>query len=107
MGLRRVSPHGVMAPSTPASSGIETVEYFNPNTGTTSEYELEVDRDSDGRIQRINFPNEGWIEIDGDTVKNGDGSETYTRYDGAEYTIQPSEAAASTDETDTSDADGD
>lgn len=98
-GLRRVSPHGVVAPSTAATSNMETVEYYNPNTGVRSTYELEVDRDSEGHVERINFPNEGWIEIDGDTTKNADGSETYTNEHGAEYTIRRSEGDETGDDS--------
>lgn len=86
-GPRRVSPHGHVAPTEVASTSTEQVDYFNPNTGTSSTYELEVDRDTEGNIERINFPNEGWLEIDGQTTDNGDGTETYTNEHGAQYTI--------------------
>jgi hypothetical protein len=77
-------------PSTDASTtSTELVEYDNPNTGTHSDYELDVDRDSDGTIERINFPNGGWREVDGDVERNPDGSETYTSSDGIMYTVHP------------------
>lgn len=83
----RVSPHGKVRPSLSASTNIEEVEYYNPSTGTRSDYQLEVDRDADGNIERINFPNGGWKEIDGEASKNGDGTETYVDSHGVEYTI--------------------
>lgn|GEM_PF-2061082 len=83
----RVSPNGKVRPTLSATTDNEDVHYHNPNTGTDSDYTLEVDRDADGKVERINFPNGGWREIDGDVVDNGDGTETYTADDGAEYTI--------------------
>jgi len=93
----RVSPHGLTRPTLASTTDEEHVEYHNPHTGTTSDYDLEVDRDSDGKVERINFPNEGWLEINGDTVDNGDGTETYTKDDGTEYTITKPEKSEPSD----------
>ena len=37
------------------------VEYYNPNTGTRSAYELEVEVE-DGMLVQINWPNGGWLD---------------------------------------------
>lgn len=101
-GLRRVSPHGVVAPTPADTTEVDEVDYDNPNTGTQSTYELEVDRDAEGNVERINFDNGGWREVDGETVDNGDGTETYTADDGAEYTIHRAEDTTPKDtDTDT------
>lgn len=84
----RVSPNGYTRPTLAATTDTESVEYHNPKTGTTSDYDLEVDRDADGKIERINFPSGGWKEVDGDVTDNGDGTETYTDENGVEYTIK-------------------
>ncbi|MBU6122049.1 hypothetical protein [Hymenobacter siberiensis] len=41
------------APSSYSSS--DDVHYSNPNTGTQSDYTLDVDYDSNGDVERINF----------------------------------------------------
>lgn len=37
------------------------VEYYNPNTGTRSTYELDVEVE-DGYLVQINWPNGGWLD---------------------------------------------
>lgn len=83
----RTSPNGYKRPTLPASTTDDTVTYHNSHTGTTSEYDLEVDRDYEGRVERINFPNGGWLEVSGEGVDNGDGTETFHDRDGKEYTF--------------------
>jgi hypothetical protein len=87
---RPASPHGLYRPSVPSTITNEEVSYYNPNTGTSSTYSLDVDRDDHGDIQRVNFENGGWLEIDGMLSENYDGSETYTSESGAEYTFKRS-----------------
>jgi hypothetical protein len=96
----RVSSHGKTRPTIASSTEFEDVEYFNPETGTRSTYNVEVDRDSDGTVQRINWPNSGWLEISGDTVDNHDGTETFTRDDGCEYTLDHKEDSDKDDDAD-------
>lgn len=77
--------------------------YHNTHTGTTSEYDLEVDRDFDGRVQRINFPNGGWLEVSGEGIDNGDGTETFEDRDGKEYTVTKYEDGHDDSDADPSD----
>jgi hypothetical protein len=101
---RREAKPGAVAPLTVAATGVEKVEYKNPETGAHSEYDLEVDRDSEGRIERVNFPNGGWQEIEGDPVDNGDGTETFTDSQGREYTIhRPDPTVDAGEDTDNDD----
>ena len=62
------------------------VHYFNPSTGTSSDYECEVDLDSEGQVERINWPTGGWLEAK-DVADNGDGTQTITTDRGYEYTV--------------------
>ncbi|RYG96598.1 MAG: hypothetical protein EON58_11725, partial [Alphaproteobacteria bacterium] len=43
-----------------SSSETRSIEYHNPNTGYSSSYDLDVETDSDGKVERINFPNGGY-----------------------------------------------
>lgn len=95
----RVSPNGYSRPTLPDSTTVDHVEYNNPKTGTHSDYDLEVDRDSDGNVQRINFPNGGWKEVDGQGVDNGDGTETFTDDRGYQYTVSKSDSGDSQDKS--------
>jgi len=94
----RVSTNGKTRPTLAETTTWDEVEYYNPNTGTHSTYTCEIDRGPDGEIQRINWPSSGWLEVDGDTVDNGDGTETFTADNGYEYTIhgggEPSEGTS-------------
>lgn len=89
----RVSSHGKHRPTIAWSTEEELVSYYNPNTRTESEYEVEVDRGEDGHAQRINWPNSGWLEVDGELEDNGDGTCTHITDDGAEYTYRSKEGA--------------
>ncbi len=40
-----------------------SVDYYNPKTGYSATYELEVDVE-DGEVVRINFPKGGWLDDD-------------------------------------------
>ncbi|WP_139921398.1 hypothetical protein [Hymenobacter sp. DG01] len=75
-----------------SSSGSGNVEYYNPNTGTQSTYTLDVEHDSNGDVERINFDNGGWIDDSHivDQTHNGDGTITVTTDRGAEYTVDES-----------------
>jgi hypothetical protein len=67
-----------------------TVDYYNPNTGTSSTYYLDVEMD-DGGVEQINFDNGGYIDQNHitDQETNDDGSITVTTDEGAEYTVEP------------------
>lgn len=64
------------------------VTYYNPNTGTVSEYTLEVEVKNNSVIQ-INFGNGGWLDEDHMTaeVLNGNGECTIVSDRDYEYTI--------------------
>ena len=82
----RVSPNGKVRPTISSTTVWATIDYYNPNSGTTSTYRCEVDLDNSGRVLRINWRNGGWLEAD-DLTENADGTQTITRSDGAEYTV--------------------
>lgn len=65
------------------------VEYYNPNTGKTAEYDLEVEYDGGGDVERIDFPSGGYIAQHHitDQTHNGDGTITVTTDRGQEYTV--------------------
>lgn len=71
-----------------ATTDEKEVEYHNPSTGTDTTNDLEVDRDANGNVERINFPTGGWKEVRGEMVDNADGTETYTDEQGHEYTVK-------------------
>ena len=90
----RVSPHGRVRPTLAATTDTEEVHYSNTDTGTEADYDLEVDRDEEGHIERINFPTGGWKEIRGEVIDNEDGTETYTDERSHEFTVtKPDEIA--------------
>lgn len=69
-------------------SGETRVDYYNPKTGTRSEYKLDVDY-QDGEVDKIKFDNGGYIDrshIDSQT-DNGDGTVTVRTDRGTEYTV--------------------
>lgn len=70
-----------------SSSGDSDVGYYNPSTGYGADYTLDVDRDSDGEVERINFPNGGWEDDFVSKDDNGDGTSTLTDEDGREFTV--------------------
>jgi hypothetical protein len=96
----RESVTGKKRPSLAAVTATESVGYYNPETGTQSTYELDVDRDADGTLQRVNFPNSGWLEVNGEAIDNGDGTETFTDDEGREYTISKPDWANEADNED-------
>ena len=65
-----------------------TVTYYNPNTGTASEYTLTV-LVSDNELERINFPT-GWLDRDhfDYTEVDEDGHASFVSDRGYEYTVQ-------------------
>lgn len=63
------------------------VEYYNPNTGTRNNYDLEVEVENDELIQ-IEWPNGGWLDdshFSAEDISSGECSFTSDR--GYEYTI--------------------
>ena len=64
------------------------VDYYNPNTGTSNSYTLEVEVSSNEVIQ-INFNNGGWLDedhIDAESL-DSDGTCTLVSDRGYEYTV--------------------
>jgi hypothetical protein len=64
------------------------VHYYNPNTGTDSEYVLTVEVENN-ELQKVNFPN-GWMDEDefGNINVNKKGACSYTLDKGQRYDIQ-------------------
>jgi len=63
------------------------VEYYNPNTGTRSTYELDVEVD-DGYLVQIDWPNGGWLDethFSSEDISSGECSFTSDR--GYEYIV--------------------
>jgi major membrane immunogen (membrane-anchored lipoprotein) len=66
-----------------------TVDYFNPETGYSATYTLDVEVE-DCQVVQINFPNGGWLDedyIDAADLDE-DGSTTVYGEEGKEYIIQ-------------------
>jgi major membrane immunogen (membrane-anchored lipoprotein) len=66
-----------------------TVDYYNPETGYSATYSLDVEIE-DCQIVQINFPKGGWLDEDHiDSAEiNEDGSATVYGEDGKTYEIQ-------------------
>lgn len=96
----RISSNGRSRPTLAYTTESADVDYYNPDTGTRSTYTLEVDRDSDGTLQRINFPSSGWLEVAGEAVDNGDGTETFVDDRGREFTVTRPEGLSGDDNED-------
>lgn len=63
------------------------VEYYNPNTGTRSTYELDVEVE-DGYLVQIDWPNGGWLDethFSSEDISSGECSFTSDR--GYHYTV--------------------
>ncbi len=93
-------------------AGGEAVGYYNPDTGYSADYTLEVDRDPDGTVTCIHFPNGGYEDDFVDQTDNGDGTVTATDEDGREFTVATSEddalgGGAADDDSDDSSGDSD
>ena len=73
-----------------SSSG--NVHYYNPSTGTNSDYTLDVEHNGAGDVERINFDHGGYIDESHitDQEHNGDGTITVSTDSGAEYTVEES-----------------
>ncbi len=65
------------------------VEYYNPNSGTNSDYTLKVEVENNEVIQ-INWPNEGWMDNDhfSGAELDEDGYTSFTSDKGYDYEIQ-------------------
>ena len=76
-----------------ASTSTEDVGYYNPNTGYEANYDLEVDHNPDGTVDRINFDNGGYIGSHHitDQEDNGDGTVTVHTDRGQEFTVEKGE----------------
>lgn len=66
----------------------DAVGYRNPGTRYKSNYTLDVERDSEGMPDRINFPNGGYEDDFVDKRDNGDGTVTLTDETGREFTVE-------------------
>lgn len=63
------------------------VEYYNPNTGTRSTYELDVEVEN-GDLTQIDWPNGGWLDETHFSPENISGGEvSFTSDRGYRYTI--------------------
>ncbi|SEI96275.1 hypothetical protein SAMN04488018_1082 [Myroides marinus] len=63
------------------------VEYYNPRTGTSSTYELDVEVE-DGNLVQINWPNGGWLDETHFTSEDiTSGSCSFSSDRGVEYTV--------------------
>lgn len=65
----------------------DEVDYYNPNTGYSADYILDVEWVGD-QVERINFSNGGWEDDFADQVDNGDGTVTVTDEEGREFTVE-------------------
>jgi hypothetical protein len=65
------------------------VSYYNPNTGTSNTYTLEVEVENNEVVQ-INWGNGGWMDEDHFNAEDidKDGNCTFTSDKGYEYTVQ-------------------
>ncbi|MBP6731953.1 MAG: hypothetical protein KA149_07840 [Chitinophagales bacterium] len=66
-----------------------TVDYYNPNTGYSATYTLDVEVE-DGKVRQINWPNGGWSDEDHITPGElgEDGNVTIDGEDGQTYDVQ-------------------
>jgi hypothetical protein len=65
-----------------------TVDYYNPTTGTSSTYTLDVEVE-DGQVKQINFPNGGYLDDDHITPADidDDGNAHVEGEDGKTYDV--------------------
>jgi hypothetical protein len=77
-----------------------TVQYHNRDTGTDAEYDLDVEYDGSGDVDRIIFPSGGYISEHHitDQTHNGDGTITVTTDRGQEFTVDEEEGHESEEE---------
>lgn len=65
------------------------IEYYNPRTGTTSDYTLTIEIE-DNRLIRIDWPNGGWLDEShfSDVEITEDGEANFESDRGYEYTLR-------------------
>lgn len=65
------------------------VKYYNPNTGTHSEYRLTIEVESN-EVVTINFPNGGYLDTEhfSGAELDEDGTTSFTSDEGYEYEVQ-------------------
>lgn len=64
-----------------------TVDYYNPDTGTSSTYTLDVEVEN-GELTVIHWPNGGWLDSSHFTPEDiTSGSCSFTSDEGNEYTV--------------------
>jgi hypothetical protein len=66
-----------------------TIDYYNPDSGTSSTYTLVVEIEG-GELVQINWPNGGWLDNShfSPPEVDEDGSCKFSTYDGKEYEVQ-------------------
>jgi hypothetical protein len=77
------------------SSDEREVGYHNPRTGYSADYSLDVEVTSDGEVERIYFPNGGWVDEFTSQFDNGDGTVTVTDENLREFTVEVPETGGS------------
>lgn len=63
------------------------IEYYNPNTGTSSDYTLTIEV-SDNELEQINWPNGGYLDDFSSVEFDEDGYAEFTSDKGYDYTVQ-------------------
>ena len=88
---------GVASAAEEPATGNQTgsVHYNNPSTGTNADYDLDVDYDGSGNVDRITFPSGGHISEYHITEQthNGDGTITVITDRGQEFTVDEEEGS--------------
>jgi len=63
------------------------VEYYNPNTGTSSTYTLTIEV-YDNELEQLNWPNGGYLDDFSSVEFDEDGYAEFTSDKGYDYTVQ-------------------
>ncbi|CAG2531820.1 MULTISPECIES: hypothetical protein [Maribacter] len=63
------------------------IEYYNPSTGTSSDYTLTIEV-SDNELEQINWPNGGYLDDFSSVEFDEDGYAEFTSDKGYDYTVQ-------------------
>ena len=63
------------------------IEYYNPNTGTSSSYTLSIEV-YDNELEQINWPNGGYLDDFSSVEFDEDGYTDFTSEKGYDYTVQ-------------------
>jgi hypothetical protein len=63
------------------------IEYYNPNTGTSSNYTLTIEV-NDNQLEQLNWPNGGYLDDFSNVEFDEDGYAEFTTDKGYDYTVQ-------------------